>query len=604
MDQGYSSGVYYVYTPVPTTVDWTEGVCNPTETSAYISIKAVPSVSGTFGECGITLKDADTGAVVGSKTETADPTARTYLTIYYYVTEELGVVLTPGKTYTYQFYTYFNGVRYDSPIGSFTTPHTHAYTANITAPTCTQQGYTTHTCSICADSYVDTYVSALGHDFGEWKQTEAPTCTGKGEEKRTCSRCDAFETREVAELGHNYLAAVTAPTCTEKGYTTYTCTRCGDSYIAGEVAALNHTAGAAVEENRVAPTCTTNGGFDTVTYCTTCGAELSRTHTELAALGHEWNDGEVTTPATATTDGVKTFTCKRCGAIRTEAIPATGENVCKHENAHPEHKDATCVEAGYDKMICDKCGAVISEETIPALGHDWDNGEVTTPATATKDGVKTFTCKRCGATRTETIPATGETKLCDGGPSCPSYKFKDVKAGDWYHEAIDYAVKNGLFNGMSDTAFEPNTPMTRGMLVTVLWRYEGQPEEGKNIFSDVGGGLWYTDAVAWAASKGIVTGVGEGKFDPNGKITREQMAAILYRYSKSKGYDTGAAGNLNAFPDAAKVSNWAKEAYSWAVAEGLITGNKINGVTMLDPQGNATRAQVATILMRFIEKFA
>ncbi len=194
----------------------------------------------------------------------------------------------------------------------------------------------------------------------------------------------------------------------------------------------------------------------------------------------------------------------------------------------------------------------------------------------------------------------GLTKECDGGPTCPSYSFKDVKFGDWYHEAVDFAVKRGLFKGMTETTFEPNTPMTRGMLVTVLWRYEGSPEEGKNEFVDVKAGNWYEKAVAWAAKNEIVNGVGNGRFDPNGKITREQMAAILFRYSAYKEYDTDKRGDLSKFPDAAKVSGWAKDAYAWAVGEGLITGNG----GRLDPLGFATRAQVATILMRFIQNIA
>ena len=188
---------------------------------------------------------------------------------------------------------------------------------------------------------------------------------------------------------------------------------------------------------------------------------------------------------------------------------------------------------------------------------------------------------------------------CDGGPSCPSYKFKDVNKGDWYHEAVDFAVKEGLFNGMTDTTFEPNTPMTRAMLVTVLWRYEGSPMVVGSGFIDLTAD-WYMDPVAWAASKSIVMGVGGGRFDPDGKITREQLAAILYRYSFDKGFDVSKQSDFAGFPDKDKVSSWAKEAFAWAVAEKLITGNE----GRLDPQGSATRAQVATILMRFIKNIA
>ena len=195
------------------------------------------------------------------------------------------------------------------------------------------------------------------------------------------------------------------------------------------------------------------------------------------------------------------------------------------------------------------------------------------------------------------FPKLPDEEPCDGGEGCPSAKFTDVKATDWYHEAVDFAVENGLFGGMSENTFEPNTAMTRAMLVTVLWRYEGQPKEGTNSFTDVPDGQWYTDAVAWAAHNSIVGGVGDNKFDPNGNITREQMATILYRYASGKDIDTSARADLSGFPDAGNVSSYAKDPICWAVAEGLINGSD----GKLLPQGNATRAQVATILMRFIE---
>lgn len=142
--------------------------------------------------------------------------------------------------------------------------------------------------------------------------------------------------------------------------------------------------------------------------------------------------------------------------------------------------------------------------------------------------------------------------------------------------------------------------MTRAMLVTVLWRYAGEPVEGTNNFTDIPSGQWYTNAVVWAATNGIVNGVGDNKFNPDGNISREQMATILYRYSDSQGIDTSASTDLNSFPDASKVSGYAADAIKWAVAEGLINGSD----GKLLPQGNATRAQVATILMRFIENLA
>ena len=182
---------------------------------------------------------------------------------------------------------------------------------------------------------------------------------------------------------------------------------------------------------------------------------------------------------------------------------------------------------------------------------------------------------------------------------CPSARYIDVDQSQWYHEAVDFAIENGLFVGTSDTTFEPNTAMSRAMLVTVLWRLEGNPAvSAAGSFADVAGNAWYANAVAWASANKIVSGYGNGLFGPNDNITREQMAAVLRGYAEFKGYDVAAADNLTAFSDAGDVSAWALTSMKWAVAEKLIGGMT---ATTLAPRGNATRAQVATILMRFIE---
>ncbi len=260
--------------------------------------------------------------------------------------------------------------------------------------------------------------------------------------------------------------------------------------------------------------------------------------------------------------------------------------------------EPSCTEQGYTTHTCIDCGYNCEDTYVDALGHAWDEGIVTKQPTPTENGVKTYTCTRCDATRTESISVTGE-KPCDGGDGCQSGKFVDVDSKQWYHPYVDYAVAHGLFGGTSDYTFEPETAMTRAMLVTVLWRYEGQPKGYQNTFSDVNAksGSWYIDAVAWASANGVVNGVGAGRFDPDGKITREQMATILFRYAQKKEIDTSRRGDVSAFPDANQISGYAKEALSWTVGEGIINGSD----NMLQPQGNATRAQVATILMRFIE---
>lgn len=179
--------------------------------------------------------------------------------------------------------------------------------------------------------------------------------------------------------------------------------------------------------------------------------------------------------------------------------------------------------------------------------------------------------------------------------------FTDVREADWFYDDVVYAYENGLFSGTSDTTFSPNASMTRAMLVTVLYRLEGQPTvSGRSGFSDVKLNSYYEDAVTWAADNGIVNGTGATTFSPNANVTREQMAAILYRYAQYKQYGTTASASLNGFSDAAKVSAYAKAPLSWAVAEKLVNGSE----GRLLPTGNATRAQVAAILHRFVENVA
>ena len=179
----------------------------------------------------------------------------------------------------------------------------------------------------------------------------------------------------------------------------------------------------------------------------------------------------------------------------------------------------------------------------------------------------------------------------------------DVQKDAWYYSSVQEAVCRGLFNGVSKHHFRPDYTMTRAMLVTVLWRYAGSPKEGTNTFTDVKAGQWYTDAVAWAAKNKIVDGVGNRRFAPDNTITREQMAAILYRYANYAGFDTSAKAELSAFADHGSTGVWAADAMQWCVAEGLIGGMPQGGELLLSPQGNATRAQVAAILVRFIQKY-
>ena len=175
------------------------------------------------------------------------------------------------------------------------------------------------------------------------------------------------------------------------------------------------------------------------------------------------------------------------------------------------------------------------------------------------------------------------------------FPFTDVAPGAWYYDAVSYVYANGLMDGTSATTFEPNGTMTRAMLVTILWRMEGEPVVNYLMpFTDVDGGAWYAEAVRWASSEGIVTGVSDTSFAPNAEITREQLAAILHRYAG----EPATAANLAGYADGASVSAYAVDAMSWCVEHGIITGTT---ATTLEPQGTATRAQAAAMLMRFAE---
>ena len=195
-------------------------------------------------------------------------------------------------------------------------------------------------------------------------------------------------------------------------------------------------------------------------------------------------------------------------------------------------------------------------------------------------------CTVCGAVEEASVPAC----------ACPSAKLTDVPQNVWYHTAVDFMVMHELMLGVSEGRFAPESAMTRAQLVTVLYRIAGEPEtDGTHGFTDVANGTWYSDAIAWAAQNGVVNGIGNNKFDPDGYVTREQIATILFRYMK---FEPVAEDKLGAFPDADKVSSYAVEALNWAVAEGLINGSD----GKLLPNDTATRAQVAVILMRLLQK--
>ena len=369
-------------------------------------------------------------------------------------------------------------------------------------------------------------------------------------------------------------------------------------YTVSSKGACLHT-GYGTTENTVPATCGEAGRVDTI--CSNCGEVISTK--EIPATGeHTWDNGTVTTEPTENEPGVRTFTCAVCGATKTAPIPATGA----HDYQFTRTVAPTCTADGYDLYTCSGCGATEKRNSKPALGHKWDSGKVTTEPTETAPGVRTYTCTVCGEAKEEVIPPTGGSTVCPGGPSCPSYGFRDVAGpADWSHEGIDYCVRRSLMVGTGVGTFSPNAVCSRAQIVQILYNLSGDTADYGNYylpFTDVAPGDWFYEAVAWAYANDIVAGTSATTFAPNVDITREQMTVILYGYTaKYAPAFTGGGTSLGQFPDAGSVANWAYAAMNWAVGNGLISGIESYGVTYLAPQGSATRAQASAIIMRYCQ---
>ena len=446
--------------------------------------------------------------------------------------------------------------------------HIAQFADTVVAPTCTEQGYTHHVCTVKGCTYDpvdDTFVSATDHTWVK-TQTNPPTCTEQGTAFYKCSACGATRTEKIAALGHDLSRCDLVPdaTCTQPGRAVGTCARCGvkiDEVIPAKGHDYSYKSASSTE-----PTCTESGRYKGT--CPVCGKDYNDT---IPALGHDWGEWVTTIEPTYTTVGYRYHLCARCNTREGEDIP----------KLHT---------------------------------HTWDAGVVTQKPTATEPGVKTFTCTICGETKTESIPATGVPDVCPGGPTCPGYAFRDMPVPtDWAHEGLDYCIYHGYIAGTSASTVSPNGVCTRAQLVSILYRVQGEPTTVKGYelsklrapFDDVPRGQWYTDAIWWAKLTGVVSGTSATTFDPEGEITREQLAVILYNYTKqfAPGSLT-ATGSLSGFPDAASVSSWARTEMAWAVGNGLISGTGSGSVAYLTPQGSATRAQVAAILMRFEQAMA
>ena len=268
-------------------------------------------------------------------------------------------------------------------------------------------------------------------------------------------------------------------------------------------------------------------------------------------------------------------------------------NYVSHTHSYKDVVTApTCTEKGYTTHTC-SCGDSYVDTYVDALGHAWDNGKVTKEPTETETGVKTFTCTRCGETKTESIPVVSVDV---------TQMFTDVTK-NWAYPGIQYCVTHQLMSGVGGNLFAPKMTTTRAQIVQILYNLEGEPKvSGTTPFTDLTQN-WYKDAVLWAYQTGVVVGTSATTFAPDRPVTREQIAVILMEYMTRvlKLERTWTPADLSVFPDAGSVSGWAKDALADAVALGLISGASNGGQTYLEPQGSATREQVATILMNFCQ---
>ena len=304
---------------------------------------------------------------------------------------------------------------------------------------------------------------------------------------------------------------------------------------------------------------------------------------EVLPCAHEKTKTE-TVPATCTEDGSVTVTCEVCGAVVSREILPKGHQYEAVVTA------PTCTEGGYTTYTCSVCGDSYVDDHTDALGHDFQVTVVEAQEGA--EGYTQHTCLRCGYSYRD-----GFTEAL----ACPSAHFTDVDTGRWYHEGVDFAVSNGLMKGVSDTQFRPEGILTRGQIVTILYRLAGEPEsEGTAPFTDVSGGRYYAEAVAWAYEAGIGKGLTDTVFAPNAPVTREQLVTFLARYAQFAGEEISVTGDLTGYPDASGISSYAVTPMTWAVEQGLLKGME----GRLAPKGTATRAQIATILQRYCEAFS
>ena len=423
---------------------------------------------------------------------------------------------------------------------------------NEVPATCTEPGHYDSVvyCSVCGEELSRSIeeIPALGHDWGAWTVTTPASCTAEGVETRVCANDPTHvETRPIPATGH----------------------------IPADP----------VRENEVPATCTEPGHYDSVVYCAVCQAEISRGTEEIPALGHDWGEWTVTTPASCTAEGVETRVCANDPThVETRAIPATGHIPADlvRENEVP----ATCTEPGhYDSVVyCSVCGEELAHDTeeTPALGHSWGPWEVVIEPTETEDGLRRRICQNDpDHTELEVIPATGSA----GNP------FVDVEPDAYYYDPVVWAVGSGITNGTDATHFSPSADCTRGQVVTFLWRAHGSPEPTSTVnpFVDVPEDAYYYKAVLWAVEMKITNGTDATHFSPDDTCTRGQVVTFLYRDVRP-----GEINANNPFLDVPSDAYYTVPVL-WAVVACVTNGTDARHFS---PDATCTRGQIVAFLYR------
>ena len=480
---------------------------------------------------------------------------------------------------------------------------------------CTQQAV----CTICGTAYGA--LDANGHDWGEWRVTKPATTSAAGEEKRTCKRdASHTETRAIPKLtpapsggGSSSTPAITVPV-SGSGDTVHV-----SASVSGSTAEVKEIKSAELDKIGtdsavVIDLSGLNKGVTGVTLSTDTIDSICKT--EADGMTIKLPNAELRVDRQTLAAVTEQAAGSKIRLVVEPDSTARGTMTAAQRSTLAGMKNAAALEAYFvsnNTRIHDFKGGSV-ELSIPYRANGairaWFLKEDGTrePVSARYDKENAqLILHHFSHYVIEELDSSAAYTVCAKDDSCPLGAFGDLTAAAWYHDGVHYCLENGLMRGASGGKFLPDGSTTRAQLVTILWRLEGNPAPVSTAdFSDVADGVWYAEAVRWAAGCGVVKGYDNGCFGPNDAVTREQMAAILYRYAQHKGYDVSAGEDTNilSFDDAFAVSEYAIPAMQWACGSGMVRGIARDGRMLLAPGDTTTRAQTATLLMRFQSAFA